>query len=92
MNIDRVLVLAAFGLYTAKLLVLGAQPADAAVVLVLALAHFGNSFYNHQKQVNALEQKIADTNLKIEAQDKVIGELRTAVTGIKMGSSMRSVK
>jgi hypothetical protein len=90
-NTDRVLILSLFGGYTLKLLALGAQPADAAVVLVLAAAHWAYNAQLERKEINELRQEIKDIKANQQDQNTIISELKTAVTGIKM-SSFRSVK
>ncbi len=92
MNIDRNLILCLFGGYTAKLLALGAQPADAAVVLVLAGAHF---LYNSQiqnKEINKLKQELVDMKKAEYDQNMQISDMKTAVTGMKINNSLRNIK
>lgn len=91
-NLDYWMLLSLFAGYTGKVLVLGAQPADAAVVLVLAAAHF---LYNSQiqnKNIKALEDRIAGIEKQHFDQNTKINEISTVVNGIKLGASFRQAK
>lgn len=91
-NIDRVLILSLFGGYTLKLLALGANPADAAVVLVLAGANYLFNAQLERKAINELKQELKDIRSSQVDQNIIISELKTSMTGIKMSSSLRNVK
>jgi len=91
-NIDRVLVLSLFGGYTLKLLALGAQPADAAVVLVLAAAHFAYNSQIQNKKMKELEDRI-DTVQKFNSDlTAQISDVKSIVTGMKLNANLRNVK
>lgn len=89
MNIDRYLILSLFGGYTGKLLILGASPADAAVVLVLAAAHF---FYSNQiqnKKILELDQELKAIKATQSGQNEIIADVKSTVSGIKMKEAMK---
>lgn len=92
MNINRDLILSLFGGYTLKLLILGASPADAAVVLVLAAANFLYNTQLESKEITELKQELKDIKSAQHDQNVIISELKTAMTGIKMSNNLRNVK
>lgn len=89
MNIDRYLILSLFGGYTGKLLILGASPADAAVVLVLAAAHF---FYSNQiqnKKIIELTQQVKALEFTQDSQNKSIEDMKSMVSGMRVKEAMK---
>lgn len=103
MHIDRYLVIALFGGYVAKVSVLGASLSDAAIILVLAAAHFLQNHHNFNKQINELKQELLDLNVEfkeqnekvlttIKSQDEAIAELKSSLAGVKIASGMRAIK
>lgn len=92
MNIDRVLLLSLFSGYTIKLLALGANPADAAVVLVLAGANYLFHAQLERKQISELKQELKEIRSGQTDQNVIISELKTSMTGLKMSSNLRNVK
>lgn len=88
-NIDRTLILSLFGVYTLKLLVLGASPADAAVVLVLAAAHFAYNSQIQSKKILELEQALKDIKSSQHDQNVSISEMKSIVMGIKLKEGMK---
>jgi cell division protein FtsB len=84
LKLDHLVVLSLLGLYTGKALVRGANPADAAVILILAAAHF---LYNSQiqnKKVHQLSQVVEQQNEDIEEMKKRVQDVVTSVAGVKI--------
>jgi hypothetical protein len=92
MNIDRYLILSLFGGYTGKLLILGASPADAAVVLVLAAAHFLYSNQMQNKKIVELEQHVKKIEATHNEQNINIAEVKSMMTAIKLKESFKAVR
>lgn len=89
---DKALLLSLFGGYTVKVAVLGASPSDAAVVLVLAAAHF---LYNSQiqnKEISNLRSEIESVNNRLNDQAKVLEDTRSAMSSIKIAQGLRPAK
>jgi hypothetical protein len=91
-RIDSWLILSLLVGYTGKLLALGASPADAGVLLVLAAAYSMQRYYSVNKQHNELKQELTDIRSSIKDQDLVITELKTSLAGAKIAGGFRSVK
>jgi hypothetical protein len=89
MNIDRALILSLFAGYTGKLLVLGASPADAAVVLVLAAAHFAYSNQIQNKKILELTQEIKKLQDTQAGQNELIADVKSTVSGMKVSAAMK---
>lgn len=88
MQIDRGLVLALFVGYTLKVAVLGASLPDAAVVLILAAAHF---LYNSQvqnKQIVQFKQEISEFKNELAACKKVSDDLKTTMASVKISQGL----
>ena len=92
MNINRDLILSLFGIYTLKLLILGASLPDAAVVLVLAAANFLYNSQLERKVIAELKQEVKDIKSNQHDQNTIISELKTSMTGMKMSNNLRNVK
>lgn len=91
-NIDKVLLLSLFAGYTCKVAVLGASASDAAVVLVLAAAHFLYTWKIENKEITELKNqievlKLADVKLLNE-----INEAKTAAASLKIAAGLRPAK
>lgn len=87
-NIDKVLLLSLFGGYTCKLLALGSNPSDAAIVLILAAAHFLYSSQIQNKQIDELKQTHARLQKDVQEILAMHLELKTSVASIKISSGM----
>lgn len=91
-NIDKALLLSLLAGYTGKVAVLGASPADAAIILVLAAGHF---LYNSQiqnKEIQTLKAEIKDLR---DVDDKLINdlaEIKAMTSAMKMASGLRPAK
>lgn len=92
MNIDKALVLSLFGGYTVKAAILGANLADAVVIVGLAAAHFLYNQRAEKKELEDIRKEIATLKQNELDQNVVLSELRTNVTGIKLSSSIRQAK
>lgn len=91
MKLDRYLLIALFSAYVAKVLALGSSFSDAAIILVLAAAHF---LYNSQiqnKQITELNQQVQDLLSSVEELKNETKELKTTVAGVKIASGLRPV-
>lgn len=92
MNIDKALLLSLFAGYASKVAILGASPSDAAIVLVLAAAHF---LYNSQiqnKAIKELTEKHEALEKYVKSQDKILEDVRAAMSGMKLAQGMRPLK
>ena len=89
MNVDKILLLSLFGGYTVKLLALGAQPADAAVVLILAASHFLYTSQIQNKKVSLLEARIEKFEQQMAEHKGNIDDVKTAVASVKIASGFR---
>lgn len=92
MNIDKVLLLSLLAGYTGKVSVLGASSADAAVVLVLAAAHF---LYNSQiqnKEIKALKDEIQAIKVIQAKQASDIEEVKSMASSIKIATGLRPAR
>ena len=92
MHIDKALLLCLFGGYTAKLAILGSSLPDAAIILVLAAAHF---LYNSQiqnKQILELSNRLNELEAKQAEQNKNVEDIKSAVSSIKISQGLRPAK
>jgi uncharacterized protein YlxW (UPF0749 family) len=91
MKLDRYLLIALFAGYVAKALIMSASFSDAAIVLVLAAAHFAFNSQIQNKQITELKQQVNDlSNLVNQLKDET-KELKTTVAGVKIASGLRPV-
>lgn len=91
-NIDKALLLSLLAGYTGKVAVLGASPADAAVIFVLAAGHF---LYNSQiqnKKVKDLEDRLNNFTEIQDIQAKELADIKAMTSAMKMASGLRPAK
>ena len=91
MNLDRAIILSLFGGYTLKAGILGASIADAVIILGLAATYF---LFNHKidkKELAILTEQIEILKKSDQEQLAIISEVRTNVTGIKLGNAIKKV-
>ena len=95
-NLDRYIIMALFGAYVGKLLLLGANYSDVGVVLVLAAAHFLVASKSHEKQIDVLKKQLDEARAEMKEDLKAIktmtDEHRTALTSIKMSQNIKGIK
>lgn len=91
-KIDKGLLLTLFGGYTVKVAVLGASPSDAAVVLVLAAAHFLFNLQIENKEITQLKQELSKQKELLEIHSKEIQDLKTMGASLKLAGGMRQLK
>lgn len=90
-NINQKLLLTLFGAYTTKVLILGANPTDAAIVLVLAAAHFLCSSQIQNNEISELKQTINSLSVQLQELKVETKELKTNVAGVKIANGLRPV-
>jgi len=91
-SIDHKIVLSLFAGYTIKALALGANINDAAVILVLAAAHF---LYNSQiqnKQISQLNQLVEGMKSELDSVKKTQDDLKTSIASVKISTGLHKVK
>lgn len=92
MQLDRYLTIALFGGYVAKVSIMGASLSDAAIILVLAAAHF---LYNSQiqsKEVSELKQQVTSLMKDVQDLKTNVDDAKTALAGVKIAAGMRAIK
>ena len=88
-NLDKALLLSLLAGYTGKIAVLGASPSDAAVVLVLAAAHFAYSSQIQNKKVSDLEHKL-NTFTEIQNKQAVeLADIKVMTSSMKIAQGLR---
>jgi len=95
-NLDRYIVMASFGGYVGKLLLLGATLADVGIVAVIAAAYFLFMYVANSKQIDQLKQELKKDNSELKNEvlrlQSIVDEHRTSLTSIKMSQGIRNVK
>lgn len=86
------MLLSLFSGYTIKVCALGASPADAAVVLVLAAAHFCHSYHSVNKQISQLNQEVNNLTDKLKEHSETLVELKSSISSAKLAAGMSRVK
>lgn len=90
-NINQKLLLTLFAAYTTKILVLGANPTDAAIILILAATHFLCSSQIQNKEISELKQTVNNLTLQLEELKVETKELKTNIAGVKIANGLRPV-
>ena len=75
--------------YLSKVIILGAQPVDAAVLAVLAALCGYAQYKSEDKALSSLKSMISELKAEQEASKKREDEVRTHITTMKMGMNMR---
>lgn len=91
-NYDHILLLTLLCSYTAKVGILGASLADAAVVLVLAAAHFLYSSQVQNKQVTELKEEVSKLKEQSKETSEILLELKSSIASAKLAAGMSRVK
>jgi hypothetical protein len=91
-KIDKGLLLTLFGGYTIKAAVLGASPSDAAVILVLAAAHFLYNLQIENKEITQLKQELSKFKELQDLHTKEILDLKTMGASLKLAGGMRQTR
>tara|TARA_R110000868_G_scaffold70612_3_gene207297 strand:- start:1338 stop:1619 length:282 start_codon:yes stop_codon:yes gene_type:complete len=91
-NLDRIVIILLFSGYVGKLLAFGAGLPDAAVVLVLAAAHFLNNSNIQNKELSQLKQELSKQQETLELFQKEHLEMKNAVAGVKITQGLRNVR
>ena len=91
-SINQRLLLALFAGYTIKSLAFGSTFSDAAIILVLAAAHFLINHYAFDKQFNELKQELTGIKDAVKTQDQAIADLKSSLAGVKIAGGFRNVK
>ncbi len=79
-----------FGITAAKLLILGADWASAATLLILAAAYLVSDFKVQNSRLKEIEEVIKKQNEVIGALAKELDKTKTSMSGIQLASGMRS--
>lgn len=90
-NINQKLLLTLFAAYTVKVLALGANPTDAAIILVLAASHFLYSSQIQNTEIFELKQNLSKLSNELEQLKTETKELKTNIAGVKIASGLRPV-
>ncbi len=81
--------LSLFTLFSAKMLILGANWQDCAIILILATLSAFLEFKNQEKKQKEIEEVLRKQNETILALTKVMDELRSNMSSIKIAQGMR---
>ena len=92
MKLDHVLPLALFTGYTGKLLILGANPSDAAVVITLAALYAANRYFNFSGEYSKIEAKLEVQADELASQRETIELLKSSIASAKIAQGFRPAK
>lgn len=92
MKLDHALVLSLFTAYVGKLLILGANPADAAVAITLASLYAANRYFNFHGEYSKLEAKLKAQEETQAAQTESIEYLKASIASAKIAQGFRPAK
>lgn len=91
-NLDRIMIGSLFAAYVGKILILGSSAADAAIVSVLAAAHFLYNWQIKNTEITQLKQELTNINEKIKQVENQQLDIKNAVAGVKITQGLRNVK
>lgn len=89
-NINQYLVLSLFCAFTIKSLVAGAGLADAAILLILAAAHFLHTSQIQNKEILELRSLIKALSDKQDSRDEMMADVKDNMSAVKLASGLRS--
>lgn len=92
MNINQIIVLSLFAGFTGKALYMGASVSDAAVILILAAAHFFHSTQIQNKRIDELKQELKAIDDKQAARDATMAEIKDTMSSVKVANGLRTVR
>ena len=90
-NLRRVIPILAFCLYFSKIFIQPPTLIDASILLILAGISGYFEYKNNEKIVQQLEQKFLKLEQDLDLKSKEIDNLKSSVTSLKLGSSLRPV-
>lgn len=85
----KYLPLLLFAIYSIKLLVLGASLVDAPILLIMGLISSVYEIKSQSKLLSNLRKDVGDLQKHKEETDKLISEVKTHISGIKLGQNIR---
>jgi len=92
MKLDHVISLALFSVYTGKLLILGANPSDAVIVVTLAALYAANRYFNFHGEYTKLEAKLKVQEEIQAAQEESLVYLKASIASAKIAQGFRPAK
>jgi hypothetical protein len=92
MKLDHAIALSLFTVYTGKLLVLGANPSDAVIVVTLAALYAANRYFDFSKEYAKLEDKLEVQANELAAQKDSIEYIKASVASAKIAQGFRPAK
>ena len=89
---DRALITLLFTGYVGKLLLNGAQLADAPIALILATCYFLFFYKLREKEITELKQELSRQQVQINEIKIVAEDVKSGLAASKIGQGFRSVK